>query len=500
MEIVLEGSIPAAMEDKLAGELAKIKKLVRANPLEVYNNPLLLGPGLIHKKQLSYHASGARYKAFIGGNRTGKTTGGIADDLIQALPEEWVPEHLLPYKKWKPPFKCWIGVPSYQKLMDTHIPKLRELTPPGALMGGSFDEAFKKQDNILWFACGSFIAFKTYEQRVDAWASADLHRIHLDEEPEGEHGEAIWSEANARLIDHRGDLVITMTPLFGYTLIHDKIWERRHEPGISVTQAGMRDNPWLDPVAVDEFLATLTDEERRVREHGEFVHFGGLFFPEFSDEEHVVELSEKEIRSRLKEQDVIVSIDPGLNRTGVVWVAFDGDNAGLVFAEAYMADAIVPDVAKAVKDINAYWELEPSYYVIDPSAKNRRHEDRERIEGAYVKEGLDVGRAQNDRATGILEVKRRLQKHGLTVSRECRNLIWEMGRYRKDPKAQDEFAAIKRDDHVVDALRYALMERPWYSHDFKEKKPYAWTPGDSPSFEQLYEIGPTSVPPLGSMM
>jgi hypothetical protein len=57
-------------------------------------------------------------KAFLGGNRSGKTTVGIVDDLIQAIDHDAVPEHLKQYKLWEPPFYCRIITPDFTATME----------------------------------------------------------------------------------------------------------------------------------------------------------------------------------------------------------------------------------------------------------------------------------------------------------------------------------------------------------------------------------------------
>src|SRR3954470_12771687 len=131
------------LEDPSEQVLAEIKSQREANPLTGY---------FPHSQQLPFHeAIGAKTPivAFFGGNRSGKTHCSVADDLIQALPKEWVPDHLLPYKRWgwDTPFHCWIGVPKYAKLEEAVLPKIRALCPPSQLDG------YKSQEKIVRFKC-----------------------------------------------------------------------------------------------------------------------------------------------------------------------------------------------------------------------------------------------------------------------------------------------------------------------------------------------------------
>jgi hypothetical protein len=105
----------------------------------------------------------------------------------------------------------------------------------------------------------------------------------------------------------------------------------------------------------------------------------------------------------------------------------------------------------------------PDFYVIDPSARNRTQINADAVEAEFQRQGIYCVHGQNDVESGILTVKRRLQSDppSLLISSRCARLVYEIGRYRVDPKAVDKFAVIKVDDHVLDSMRYALMSRAW---------------------------------------
>jgi len=300
-----------------------------------------------------------------------------------------------------------------------------------------------------------------------------------------------------RLGDYDGDFIMTMTPLFGLSWSYEEIYSRRdREPDITVITVDSLDNPHVNRDALEREFARMTKEERQARKEGKFVHFAGQFFPEFSLETHGCKPPSRE---HIQQQSVVVGIDPGLNRTGVVWVAFDNDNVALVFDELYPEQAIVEQIVESIRTVNRKWGIEPDYYVIDPSARNRATINAEAVQSAYMRAGIPTVQGQNDRAAGILEMKRRLQQNGLVVSAACTNLAYEFERYRRDPNSQDEFAAIKKDDHLLDALRYALMSRPWAMDAAPDAGPEFWTPGRAPSHEWLAAGGPVSSHPLGNL-
>jgi hypothetical protein len=507
---------PHLREDpKLQRELDNLLKALEANPLLRYNNPAL--PGKIHRKQLEFNAVKTPplgTKASFSGNRSGKTVMCVVDDIIQLIDRELVPEHLIEFKKFEAPCDIWIGAPKYSKHEDTIIPLLRTFLPKAELLHGSFDKSYNSHTRSITLASGSTIGLKTYDQDIDAWASAAIHRIHWDEEPNGANGRKLRDEARARLVSTNGDEIISMTPLLGIsTWAHDDVYERRHEPQITVMGMDIEDNPWNSPEAIAAFLSGLTAEERKVRKTGAFIHFGGLFFDEFSEDLHVVDPpSPKHLRG----QEVVVSIDPGLRHTGVTWIAYDSDNAGLLFEEFDAQNMVVPEVAEEIKRRNEGWGIttEPTY-VIDPSNRNLSSSiNADEVEAAYAREDIYVQPGQNSRRAGILEIKRRLQatdpegkpRPTLLFSRACPKTILQAERYRRDPDAPDEWQAVPQDDRVrfdlVDSMRYSIMSRTYFDPEDSEHEE-ARRRRRSESYEHNFEPAldlsefQTDAPPMG---
>jgi len=483
--------------------LAELDAIFEQNPLEGYNHPSLPKR---HVKQLEFHAHVCPplgTKLLLASNRSGKTVAGVVDDVIQLVPDELIPSHLQQYKKWHEAVKIWVGAPKNENHYNNTIPLFRKFLPKAALVQGKWSKSFKSQPNPrIELASGSEVAFKTYDQDLDAWAGAEIHRIHWDEEPNGANADELRREARYRLVSTAGDELVTMTPVLGaYSWVNDKVWARRdHDPQVFAMKMKIWDNPWNGRKVVEQIVKEAKEEGEesyRTRIEAEFVHLGGLFFPEFS-ESHVVDEIEP---SFLRGQEVVVSIDPGRRRSGVTWTAFDKDNDALVFDEFFPAELVVPEVATEIKTRNKYWGLkeEDITYVIDPSSRNRSQINADQVEAAYIREGIYPEHAQNSRPAGILEVRRRLQSGGLQFTKKCPQSIKQMGDYARDPKAKDEWQAVPQTDKVrfdlVDTVRYAVMSRTYYS---PEESPYK-APAFQPNFQPPYreERFQEPVPPMG---
>ena len=102
---------------------------------------------------------------------------------------------------------------------------------------------------------------------------------------------------------------------------------------------------------------------------------------------------------------------------------------------------------------------------IDPSAEAFQLELRRR--------GLHVVHANNSVEDGISIMTSEMKKGNLYVCQECTNTIREIQSYVWDSKAADKGydEPLKKDDHAVDALRYAIA-----SHKVSTYEPYTHNP------------------------
>jgi PBSX family phage terminase large subunit len=104
---------------------------------------------------------------------------------------------------------------------------------------------------------------------------------------------------------------------------------------------------------------------------------------------------------------------------------------------------------------------------IDPSAASFKTELRKR--------GIGVIDANNDVEEGIYQMTSEIKRGYLYVCAGCTNLIREIESYVWDKKAAEkgEDKPLKKDDHALDALRYAIS-----SHKVTEYQPYKHNPSD----------------------
>lgn len=462
------GRLSGAEREEAEKVLKAIEAKRQADPLAFY---------FPHAKQKIFHGFKTQTKCFFGGNQSGKTWGGLADDIIQALDREALPPHLVGYKRFEPPFLCRIMAESFPVLETTLIEKLKNLVPESQLLGGAWKSAYEKDLRVLHFQNGSKFFFMTYEQEVRKMGGASIDRVHFDEEPPL----AVFNECRLRVMAHSGDLLFTMTPVFGLTWTYDQLWNQRGDQiakdtfkgpmcdpetgervgDLGIVTVDMSDNPALSSADIAMALRGMSKEEREARKEGRFVALHGLIYGDFNKERHVS--AERPIPENV---NVVVGIDPGMrNAAAVVWAYLTPDDTMVAFHEGYFHGYTAKQVCEAIHETNADFEINPIYYVIDPAARNKEHQTGRSTQMEYADNGIVTIAGQNSVSAGINRVRERFQTERLFIQANCTHLIDELQKYRwKNPPRTGEDgkeAPVKKDDHLMDALRYAVMSRPY---------------------------------------
>lgn len=105
-----------------------------------------------HPKQEQFHRSEAKIRAFLGGNRAGKTVSGATEGVYFALGKH-------PYKKVPPPPTQGriVGsdfVNSVEKILR---PEFARWMPLSEVKGGSWEHGFDKESRVLTLENGSTV-------------------------------------------------------------------------------------------------------------------------------------------------------------------------------------------------------------------------------------------------------------------------------------------------------------------------------------------------------
>lgn len=459
--------------------------------------------------------------AVVASNRFGKTHINIIAAAIQTLPRAFVPPWLLKYKVLDPENRDvrmrFIG-PDKDRWRDRScVPKMRQLLPPSALWGGSFDKAWKHREGILHFADGSWWDFLTHDMELDAFASVELDSVRIDEEPTGEVGERQYAESVRGLIDRAGTVRITLTPVEGIGWLADELSDEQGEPRKDLeaycVTGSIDHNPHISTQGIEQAKKVWAKRpgEYEARVHGHWTYREGLIFSEFRRKlepaghlraerplRHPSEPAPRDYMTGEWKVPVFEALDPGINEDHpfAFSVAFLNDETTDPFGRAGVLevffcfkspDLTVEQQAAIVKEARAVFGYTPTFTVMDPaSAVQRNQESGKQLIEVWRENGIYPVTGQNSRPLTYDNLRTRLKgdvKPGEPpdpVTATYR--VWtgtpdellgdELVKYRwkRQTKRVEDVAApapIKLNDDLIDTQRYMVTRIPFWMNGNK---------------------------------
>ncbi len=415
-----------------------------------------------HEKQLAFHRCLKRNRWVFGGNRSGKTECGAVECVYMA-------RGIHPYRKNRQEVCGWVVSLSQQVQRDVAQKKIlhylrRDWIEDIVMLSGRKDSPehgiidFIRVKNV--FGGTSVIGFKSCDQGREKFQGASLDFVWFDEEPP----EDVYAECRMRVLDRKGDLFGTMTPLKGLTFVYNEIFlNRRNDGEVWYEFMEWSDNPYLDKDEVLSLTASMDERTLQSRRYGRFASAAaGLVYPEFDEQVHVVDPFPIP-----KEWQDNISIDPGLNNPlSAHWYAVDFDDNVYVIYEHYEAGRDIDYHAAAIKEIckKIDWHTDSRGRIcalIDSAAKQRTLGSVKSVVELFYERGILVNPdVEKDLFSGIARVKSYLKRENglpnIYIFKNCVNLIKELKGYYWGSGDVPR----KTDDHSLDEMRYYLMTRP----------------------------------------
>ena len=416
---------------------------------------------LVHKKQLAFHKCLKRNRWVFGGNRSGKTECGAVECVYMARGTH-------PWRENKKDTQGWVVSLSQQVQRDVAQKKIlhylrKDWIEEIVMLSGRKDSPesgiidFIRVKNV--FGGISVIGFKSCDQGREKFQGTSLDFVWFDEEPPKD----VYLECRMRVMDRRGDIFGTMTPLKGLTFVHTDIYMNRlGDSEVWCEMMEWSDNPFLSQEEISAMESCLDEQTLQSRRFGRFASDKGLVYPEFEEGLHVIEPFEIP-----KEWQDNISIDPGLNNPlSAHWYAVDYDDNVYVVYEHYEAGRDVDYHAEAIRSIceKLKWKRDGQGRIcalIDSAAKQRTLASVKSVVELFYERGILVNpNVDKDLFAGIARVKSYLnQKNGLPniyIFSTCVKLIEELKGYYWGSGD----APRKTDDHALDEMRYFLMSKP----------------------------------------
>jgi phage terminase large subunit-like protein len=441
-------------------------------------------------KHKAFLFAGAKYRQryFSAANRVGKTIAGAYEVSLHATgeyPPEWEG------KRFDEPCEILVAGKSSETTRDIiqkellgsqgsygtgMIPKefiIETRSRPG-VSGGVGQILVKHKSGGV-----SEILFKSYDQGREAFEGIKRHVVWLDELPDA----LIYSEAFMRTMSYRGITFITATAKQGLTplvlsfyngsdwlpvgqelptivkLVREqrtmqiqdaydpdqevKKEEEYEKVAKAVIVAGWDDAPWLSEEDKKAQLAECPPHLVSATSTGLPGIGSGTIFTTPLEE---VVTKDFPIPDHWKN---VNGMDVGWNNTGAVRVAINPDTGIAYVVAEHKVGKKEPVVhAKAIKAWGDWIPIE-----IDPASKGRNQNDGKQLFNLYRKEGLRLIEANNAVETGLLTLQQLFAAGMLKIFSSCIELQKEYVTYSRDEHGK----IIKKNDHVMDALRYAVM-------------------------------------------
>lgn len=446
---------------------------------------------LPNPKQETFHRSNAHVRAVFGGNRSGKTTCGCVEFLwhLTGMYPDWYPKE----KRYNRAVKGRIFCEDFQKAgMRVIVPAIEEWL--------DMDMVAKKTHNPMGFPIfwqlknGSAFEILTYEQKTAQYEGWKGDIAWFDEPPSREK----YIATLRGLVDASGFCWLTLTPL-SQPWLYDELVTNRNDDIFTITM-DIRDNlirevdgikfGHLSEEAIERFEESLNPEEKEARIHGKFLHLTGLVYKAFNPTIHVNDVDMKKTWTRY------MAIDPHPRTpTACLWLAVDEHLNFWVYDELFLDGMDIKEIANAIKAQEG--SLAADVRFIDPAMdKENPIVGNFNIRKELMKHGIYTIRANNDWEYGKDCVDRAIQPKWnamlgeevpqLHIDSGCKRLLYEFTHYvweykQRGPEQAQRQKPIKKDDHMMDCLRYILAGNPTFMNRDRDAEEDA-----GPSYKGTY--------------
>lgn len=353
-----------------------------------------------------------------------------------------------------------------KELFGTEMAKDADMLGTGAIPRGCIDfDRLEKDGNIIKIAKirhhdpeGNFDGFTTVEfrstqQGEHVLMGATVDYIWIDEE-DPHRSMQIYAQCVTRTATTGGLICITATPENGLTELVD-LFMKDKTGFLYFQNATWDDAPHITDEVKRELLASIPAWQHEMRSRGIPMMGSGLIY---DIAERDITCEPFEIPDHWRR---LAALDIGIDHpTAVAWSTYDAATDTIYIYDVYAASGNIP--ALHATAINARGTWVP--VVLPHDADNTERGSGRSVLSYYEEAGVNclketfynpldfTGKKNNYVEPGIMDLLQRMKTGRLKVFSTCGQLFEELRRYhRKEGKI------VKRDDDVMDAMRYSAL-------------------------------------------
>ena len=254
-----------------------------------------------------------------------------------------------------------------------------------------------------------------------------------------------WDVVLRRTGFHGGRVLITTTP-YNLGWLKTEVFDRwkAGDSNYDVIQFPSIENPYYPREEFERAKRDLPDWMFRMFYLGEFARPEGLVYDCFNPSVHLVEPFDIP-----KDWPRVIGVDFGYNNPfAAIWLAVDPDNNVFAYKEYYQREKLPSEAGEEIKRMCEGERIDA--VVCDPSRPEAIEELRQL--------GLPAQSGNNVVLHGIQKVSEKMQSKQLFFFRGLENTLNEIEAYSwKVTNGAKQEQPVKEFDHLMDAMRYAIM-------------------------------------------
>jgi PBSX family phage terminase large subunit len=267
-----------------------------------------------------------------------------------------------------------------------------------------------------------------------------------------------WEEVlRPTLTDRKGDVIFISTPK-GYNHFYTLYQKAGEDTDYKSFHYTSYDNPYLNREEIEKAKAELP-ENKFVQEYmADFRKVEGLVY-NVNESEYV-----EDLELNIKTEKRIMGVDWGYRNPAAIWIGYLRDNVWYTVDEWKVAERTTAEIIQVMQ--NKIKEHRITQVYPDPAEPDRIEECR--------RASIPVYDTCKDIEGGVSYIQTLIKEHRFKICNGCRYFKEEINTYQYPEEKEgrlDKEVPEKLNDHLMDAMRYAIYSNQGKSTHFNTASP-----------------------------